>query len=553
VLRHGDQGEHRANRNHALRENPDGNKESGGLGRFAGQRWPGAPCFPLSFHPPPGPGPPVSTAATVTFSPGPSSGPGPGLAAGDVISWADFRAWERQLTTTGACRHPIRLKGRIVAIDRATGELAPVYDTASEPGGVLHIPCGNRRESVCPACSAVYKRDARQLVRAGLAGGKSIPETVAAHPCVFATLTAPSFGPVHSRRMRGKTVLPCRPRRDAKARRCPHGRDISCPVRHGEHDPRLGRPLCPDCYDYQAAVLFNAHAPDLWRRFTTYLPRHLARQAGITQRELRTQVRIRYVKVAEYQARGVVHFHAIIRLDRASARGGDDTYQPPPDWFTPDLLCEATRRAAAAVTLIAEPPNGQPVRLGFGSQTDTRPIRRTGDDLPGTGHKLSVQAVANYIAKYATKTLTAPGVPDRPVRSRLDISALRCLAHYQRMIATAWELGGGKLTPTSSRLCKWAHMLGYGGHFLTKSRRYSVTFGVLRRARAEHRRAQRHPGGERDPWGRPLDDTVVLILTTWAYDGRGYTTTAGAELALASAARARDHRRIVREECAGAA
>ena len=25
------------------------------------------------------------------------------------------------------------------------------------------------------------------------------------------------------------------------------------------------------------AVLFNAHAGDLWRRFTTYLPRHLAR------------------------------------------------------------------------------------------------------------------------------------------------------------------------------------------------------------------------------------------------------------------------------------
>ncbi len=70
----------------------------------------------------------------------------------------------------------------------------------------------------------------------------------------------PRFGPVHARRMRGKTVLPCRPRRDHKVRRCPHGRDISCPVRHGEHDPRLGRALCPDCYDYQAAVLFNAHA-----------------------------------------------------------------------------------------------------------------------------------------------------------------------------------------------------------------------------------------------------------------------------------------------------
>ena len=147
---------------------------------------------------------------------------------------------------------------------------------------MLLTACGNRRETVCPACSAVYKRDARQLVRAGLMGGKDVPETIAEHPCVFATLTAPSFGPVHARRMRGKTVLPCRPRRDPHARRCPHGRDISCARRHNPDDPRLGRPLCGDCYDYDAAVLFNAHAADLWRRFTTYLPRHLARLAGLT-------------------------------------------------------------------------------------------------------------------------------------------------------------------------------------------------------------------------------------------------------------------------------
>jgi hypothetical protein len=88
-------------------------------------------------------------------------------------------------------------------------------------------------------------------------------------------------------------------------------------------------------------------------------------------------------------------------------------------------------------------------------------------------------------------------------------------------------------------------MLGYGGHFLTKSRRYSVTFGQLRRARTEHRKAQRHPGGERDPWGRPLDETVVLVLGTWTYDGPGYPFTPGAELALASADRARSHERTV--------
>ena len=259
--------------------------------------------------------------AAAAIAPEPDHGSGPVATADDVITFADLKDRERQLASTGACAHPVKLHGRVTAIDLATGEAAPVYDTASEPGGVLHVACGNRRETRCPACSAVYKRDARQLVRAGLTGGKGVPETVAAHPCVFATLTAPSFGPVHARRMRGKTVLPCRPRRDADKRVCPHGRDISCPVRHGEHDPRLGRPMCPDCYDYEAAVLFNLHAAALWRRFTTYLPRHLARLAGVTGKRLRKELRIRYVKVAEYQARGVIHFHAVIRLDANTKEG----------------------------------------------------------------------------------------------------------------------------------------------------------------------------------------------------------------------------------------
>jgi hypothetical protein len=104
------------------------------------------------------------------------------------------------------------------------------------------------------------------------------------------------------------------------------------------------------------------------------------------------------------------------------------------------------------------------------------------------------------------------------------------------MITTAWELGGGKLTPARTRLCKWAHTLGHGGHFLTKSRRYSTTFGQLRAARTEHREQQRHPDGERDPWGRPIDEAIVLVLETWSYAGTGYATIPAAELALASAA-----------------
>jgi hypothetical protein len=475
-------------------------------------------------------------AATAALTPEPD-GSGVGAIADDTtetVSWGDFRTWERQIASSGTCSHPIRLLGHIEAIDRTTGEIAPVYDTSHEPGGVLHVACGNRRESVCPACSAVYKRDARQLVRAGLAGGKGIPETVTAHPCVFATLTAPSFGPVHSRRMRGKTVLPCRPRRDAKARRCPHGRDVSCPTRHVEDDPRLGRPMCPDCYDYDAAVLFNASAGDLWRRFTTYLPRHLARLVGVSLEDLGAAVKIRYVKVAEYQARGVVHFHAVIRLDARS-----DSYRPPPATYTATALCEAIVQAADVVSLVVGPESA-PVRLGFGPQTDARIIRH-GNDLPGTGQALSGQAVANYIAKYATKSLTVPGLPDQRIRTTFDMQAIRCSAHFKRMITTAWQLGSKHATG-DPRFRQWAHMLGYGGHFLTKSRAYSVTFGQLRAARTEHRRAQRHPGGERDPWGRPLEETTVLVLATWTYAGTGYTaTTPDAQLAASSAAWAREH------------
>ena len=434
---------------------------------------------------------------------------------------ADFRDWERQLSTANACSHPIRLRGRITAIDLATGETATTYTTDAEPGRVLHVACGNRRESACPACSATYKRDARQLVRSGLAGGKGIPETVAEHPCVFATFTAPSFGPVHARRERGGKVLPCRPRRDIRKRTCPHGRDISCPVRHHKDDPRLGRPMCPACYDYQSAVVFNASAGELWRRFTTYLPRQLAKAMAVTQKELRALVRLRFVKVAEYQARGVVHFHAIIRLDAST---GDDSYAPPPERWTAGILADAIQAAASAASVVADlGSTGTTLLVRFGAQTDTRVISS------GTSGALSSTAVANYIAKYATKTAGAPGLPAYRLRTALEVQALRCPPHHRRLIETAWALGYDQ----------WAHCLGYGGHFLTKSRRFSVTFGQLRAARKEHRRAQRHPDGELDPWGREIDETTVLLLGDWHYAGSGYQACDGHALALMSADNAR--------------
>ena len=444
----------------------------------------------------------------------------------------DFTAWEREASAVAdGCSHPIRLSGRVYAVDKATGQAAEVFKTwtdvpYNDAGDTyrqdhpLHVACGNRRESVCPACSAVYKRDARQLVRAGLVGGKGVPETVAVHPTVFATLTAPGFGPVHARREKGGKVLPCRPRRDASKHVCPHGRDISCGVRHHEDDPRLGRPMCPDCYDYRAAVLFNASAGELWRRFVTYLPRHLARLGGVTQKEFRAAVRVRFVKVAEYQARGVVHFHALVRLD-ANAEG----YVPPGPRWSAGLLGGAIKAAARQASAFAPiPGTGRGLLMRFGDQTDTRPV------LGGQGDALTRDAVANYIAKYATKTAEAPGLPGSRLRDSSEVRSLHCPAHHKRMIETAWQLGHRQ----------WAHMLGYGGHFVTKSRAYSVTFGQLRAARAEYRRARRYDPGQLDPWGRPVTEDTVLFIGSWTYAGSGYAASDSHELALMSADNSRN-------------
>ena len=240
----------------------------------------------------------------------------------------------------------------------------------------VSVPIDSAARRVVSASCRSPESYSRQIIRSGLTGGKGIPDTIATHPCVFATFTAPGFGPVHTTRTgRHGRKLPCRPRRDASQRRCPHGRDISCSRTHPDDDPRLGQPMCPDCYDYTGHVLFNACGPDLWRRFTIYLPRQLARLVGLTQKALRDQVSVRFVKVAEYQGRGLVHYHAIIRLDAA----GQD-YQPPAARYTTTLLGDAIRRAAAAVS-IDTAAHLTRLNLKAAGTDDTRSVPVVGPDL----------------------------------------------------------------------------------------------------------------------------------------------------------------------------
>jgi hypothetical protein len=409
---------------------------------------------------------------------------------------------------------------------------------------VLLKACGTRRESRCPSCAATYRADAYQLLAAGLKGGKGVPETVTEHPRLFVTFTAPSFGRVHTRKAQGRLVLPCHPHRQGA--RCPHGVRDGCWHRHGEDDPRLGEPLCPACYNAQAQVLWNALAPELWRRTTIAIQRALGRLVSLQEGELRRLVRISYAKVAEFQRRGAIHFHAVIRLDAATACRCPGCLAPPPAPFTAALLEEALRQAVPAVRVPCPSlDDGGPARYArWGEQLDVHNIT-TGEDQAG---ELSAEQVAGYIAKYATKATESFGSGlDRRIEAD-DLDRLDQLpAHVAEFVRAAWELGG-RPELEGLRLRAWAHMLGFGGHWSTKSRRYSTTFTVLRRARvafAKRRRAR--DGIPLDAWGRPEDDQAVTVAS-WVYVGSGYETEGERWLALSAAARAREQRRIAREE-----
>jgi replication initiator protein RepSA len=157
--------------------------------------------------------------------------------------------------------------------------------------------------------------------------------------------------------------------------------------------------------------------------------------------------------------------------------------------------------------------------------------------------------VAGYIAKYATKAAESFGAGlDRRIGAD-DLEHLNGLpAHVAELVRAAWELGG-RPELGGLRLRAWAHMLGFRGHWSTRSRRYSTTMTVLRRARvAFARRRRARDGVPLDAWGRPEDDQAVVVVASWVFVGAGYATEGERWLALSAAARAREQRQVAREE-----
>jgi hypothetical protein len=276
---------------------------------------------------------------------------------GDILSRAGsagYEEWWAKVVDSGFCAAPVRLEAKIA--HQATEVFAR---------------CKNRRASVCPSCSQLYSGDTWRLVHAGIVGddGRSL---ATGHPMVFVTLTAPSFGPVHS------------------------------------SGPLIGEPLDPDRYDYVGHVLFTWHAPALWHRFAVGLRRLVVRHCRHRQSDI--GARVAYVKVVELQRRAIPHFHAVVRLDEAEGLDAEDLGS---------LVRQAGSLAAFHVRT-----RRRALTLRFGEQLDVRAL-----DEP-SGRK-----VARYLAKYVTKSVGDFGLTARRVHDGV-IDELPVSNHIRRILRT---------------------------------------------------------------------------------------------------------------------
>ena len=403
-----------------------------------------------------------------------------------------------EISRAGSCAHPIRI--------------AVLREGAPSENHVMLVACKDRRAVLCPACAHTYKGDAWQVVASGLRGGKGVPAEAGMRPRIFVTLTAPSFGAVHSGGVRsgsgpsggdssargdiagmsGETRRICQRGRPG---RCPHGVLRACPRIHDASDPLLGQPLCSRCFDYRGAVLWNAHVSGLWNRTTIRLLRTLGRMGDVGEDGLR----LSYVKAAEFQQRGLVHLHVVLRAD-----GHEGPEASPPPWLSTGALIAALREVVPnVITSVPGLDDSAPSRIHWGAQMVATEL------VAGTVDDDAHMAVAAYVAKYATKTADSTGALAYRINRASEIARLPVNEHQRRLVETAWTLGGRREL-AELRLRRCAHAFGYRGHVVTKSTRYSTTFSALRAVRADYQRARDKPG--------PVPDDEVH----YGFAGRGY-------------------------------
>ena len=249
-------------------------------------------------------------------------------------------------------------------------------------------PCGSRLAEKCPHCSNVYRGDAISVLQSGLKSAKN--STI---PFTFITFTAPGadvFGPTHQRvtgtAKSGKSYV----------RRC------GCRQVHPAEDSLIGTPLDPNTYRFDRAADFNAHAS----RLLTVTMQRIGRVVGR---------KLSYARVAEFQTRGLIHFHVIVkgivteRSVQTVVRGGVDL-----------RVVEENEGRGPGTGLRRRNANVEAARHGdwtWGTQVDVQRV------LPGG--KFGVGAYLTKLLGYAVKGTDTSANGPYDHRRKMQSAALR--------------------------------------------------------------------------------------------------------------------------------
>lgn len=206
----------------------------------------------------------------------------------------------------------------------------------------IWVRCGSRVKSRCESCAELYRGDWAAIARSGVFDGP-----VERYRFYLLTLTAPSFGSVHRVPRSAETTAP----------RC------GCGLTHAATDAGFrGVPLDASTYDYAGQVAWNRDAGLLWDR---------------TRRRLRDRWdSVEFFIVREWQDRGVLHVHALVRVSRTEAPLADD-------------LREAARTAVATSKV-----DGTVVE--WGSQAKCDAFRADGDGAKTIWY---LSKALNYVMK----------------------------------------------------------------------------------------------------------------------------------------------------------
>lgn len=231
--------------------------------------------------------------------------------------------------------------------------------------------CGSRVKSQCPSCAELYRGDWAAIARSGVFDGP-----VAQFQFYLLTLTAPSFGRVH------------RVPRSAETRVgvCACGRS------HSVTDAGLrGVPLDPASYDYAGQVAWNRDLGLLWDR---------------TRRRIRDRWdSAEFLMVREWQDRGVLHTHVLLRIAR---------------WEAPPAAGELELAARSAVA--TSKVDGTPVVWGAQSRCDS--FRADGDGAKTIWY---LSKALNYVLKDVTRDAGGPSPAwQHLVRLTAAARAMRC-------------------------------------------------------------------------------------------------------------------------------